>query len=98
MAEYQVRMLDYWEDDLGFWTENNSIVIGEIDLPDDFCEENMENILQDFAVMDITRHFNYPFADVSHLYLVDYNGDGTRYELWEKENDRPVWAFVKEEL
>ena len=48
-----------------------------------------QEILRDF-----TGRLWAPFADLDRFYLTDYYGDGERYELWENENDRPVYAFL----
>lgn len=92
--KYEVRQLDCYEEN-GLWYENDSISLGEIEIDNlDEFELDYQEILRDFSILTYTGRLWAPFADLDRFYLTDYYGDGERYELWENENDRPVYAFL----
>ena len=92
--KYEIWKLDCYEEN-GLWYENDSIVLGVIEIYDlDDFEYNYEEILEEFCFRDFAGRLWYPFADLYGFYLTDYYGTGERYELWENRTDRPVYAFL----
>lgn len=91
MAKYQIYKMDCYSE-MGLWYENDKFHIGEIEVEDEF-KDNFPALAPDYAIRNIAGGFFYPFTDLSHSYIVDYYGDGTRYELWDSDNDCPLYSF-----